>query len=85
MVMGGIVPVVNFEGMLKTGEALDGPTLSAIFLGTVKSWDDPAIKKLNPNVKPPSQAMTWSTAPMAPAPPSIPSPTIWHLAQVSSD
>ena len=55
MVMGGIVPVVNIEG-IKPGElVLDGPTLAGIFLGKVKNWDDPAIKKLNPNAKLPSQ------------------------------
>ena len=57
MVMGGIVPVVNIEGM-KPGElVLDGPTLAAILLGTVKNWDDPAIKKLNPDAKLPAQAI----------------------------
>jgi phosphate transport system substrate-binding protein len=57
MVMGGIVPVVNVEGV-KPGElVLDGPTLGGIFLGTVKTWDDPAIKKLNPDAKLPSQAI----------------------------
>jgi len=57
MVMGGIVPVVNLEG-IKAGEiVLDGPTLAEIFLGKVKTWDDPAIKKLNPKVKLPSQAI----------------------------
>ena len=46
--MGGIVPVVNLEG-IKPGElVLDGPTLAKIFLGEIKSWDDPAIQKLNP-------------------------------------
>jgi phosphate transport system substrate-binding protein len=55
MVMGGIVPVVNIEGMAAGDLVLDGPTLAGIFLGKVKSWDDPAIKKLNPNVKLPSQ------------------------------
>jgi len=55
--MGGIVPVVNIEGM-KPGElVLDGPAVAAIFLGKVKSWDDPAIKKLNPSAKFPSQAI----------------------------
>ncbi|TIU43705.1 MAG: extracellular solute-binding protein, partial [Mesorhizobium sp.] len=45
MVMGGIVPVVNLEGV-KPGElVLDGPTLADIFLGKITSWDDPAIKK----------------------------------------
>ena len=57
MVMGGIVPVVNVEG-LKPGElVLDGPTLASIFMGEVAKWDDPAIKKLNPNAKLPSQAI----------------------------
>ena len=57
MVMGGIVPVVNLEG-IKPGElVIDGPTLAKIFLGEIKSWDDAAIKKLNPNAKLPSQAI----------------------------
>ena len=55
MVMGGIVPVVNIEGIAPGELVLDGPTLAGIFLGLVKSWDDPAIKKLNPNAKLPSQ------------------------------
>jgi phosphate transport system substrate-binding protein len=55
MVMGGIVPVVNIEGVAPGELVLDGPTLAAIFLGTVKTWDDPAIKKLNPDAKLPSQ------------------------------
>jgi phosphate transport system substrate-binding protein len=57
MVMGGIVPVVNLEG-IKSGElVIDGPTLAKIFLGEVKAWNDPAIAKLNPSVKLPSQAI----------------------------
>ena len=57
MVMGGIVPVVNIEG-IKPGElVLDGPTVANIFLGAVKTWDDPAIKKLNPDAKLPSGAI----------------------------
>ena len=40
MVMGGIVPVVNLEG-IKPGElVIDGPTLAKIFLGKIKTWDD---------------------------------------------
>jgi len=57
MVMGAIVPVVNLEGV-KPGElTLDGPTVAKIYLGEVKSWDDPAIAKLNPNAKLPKQAI----------------------------
>ena len=57
MIMGGIVPVVNIEGV-KPGElVLDGPTLAKIFMGKITKWDDPAIEKLNPKVKLPSQAI----------------------------
>jgi phosphate transport system substrate-binding protein len=57
MVMGGIVPVVNIEGV-KPGElVLDGPTIARIFMGEITKWDDAAIAKLNPDVKLPSQAI----------------------------
>ncbi|MFZ5451547.1 MAG: phosphate ABC transporter substrate-binding protein PstS [Thermodesulfobacteriota bacterium] len=56
--MGGVVPVINVTG-IKAGELkLDGATLAAIFQGKINKWDDPAIKKLNPNLKLPSQAIT---------------------------
>ena len=57
MVMGGIVPVVNVEGVGPGDLTLDGPTLAKIFMGEIKSWDDPAIKKLNPEAKLPSSAI----------------------------
>jgi phosphate transport system substrate-binding protein len=57
MVMGGIVPVVNLDGVKPNDLTLDGPTLAKIFLGQIKTWDDAAIKKLNPNVKLPSAAI----------------------------
>jgi phosphate transport system substrate-binding protein len=57
MVMGGIVPVVNLEGVKPGDIVLDGPTLAKIFLAEIKSWDDPAITKLNPSVKLPKQAI----------------------------
>ena len=57
MVMGGIVPVVNLEGVKPNELVLDGTTLAKIFLGEVKTWDDAAIKKLNPSAKLPSDAI----------------------------
>jgi phosphate transport system substrate-binding protein len=57
MVMGGIVPVVNLAGIKAGDLVIDGPTLARIFLGDVKTWDDPAIQKLNPTAKLPSQAI----------------------------
>ena len=57
MVMGAIVPVVNIEG-IKPGElVIDGPTLAKIYLGDITKWNDPALQKLNPQVKLPSQAI----------------------------
>jgi phosphate transport system substrate-binding protein len=57
MVMGGIVPAINVEG-IKPGElVLDGPTVAKIFMGAITKWDDEAIKKLNPDVKLPSSAI----------------------------
>ena len=57
MVMGGIVPVVNLDGVKPGDLVIDGPTLAKIFLGDIKTWDDPAIKKLNPSAKLPSTAI----------------------------
>jgi phosphate transport system substrate-binding protein len=56
-VMGGVVPVVNLEGLKSGDVTLDGPTLGKIFMGEVKTWDDPAIAKLNPKAKLPKQAI----------------------------
>jgi phosphate transport system substrate-binding protein len=57
MVMGGIVPVVNLEGIKPGDLVLDGPTLADIFLGKITDWNDEAIQKLNPDVKLPDQAI----------------------------
>jgi phosphate transport system substrate-binding protein len=57
IVMGGIVPVVNITG-IKPGElTIDGPTLAKIYLGEIKNWNDPALKKLNPTAKLPDAAI----------------------------
>src|SRR4051812_9500754 len=57
MVMGGIVPVVNLEGVKPGDLVINGPTLAKIFLGEIKKWNDPAIAKLNGSVKLPDQAI----------------------------
>jgi len=55
--MGGIVPVVNLDGIAPGELVIDGPTLASIYLGTIKKWDDAAIAKLNPGKKLPSSAI----------------------------
>ena len=57
MVMGGIVPVVNLDGIKAGDLTMDGPTLAQIFMGAIKTWNDPAIAKLNPGVTLPSTAI----------------------------
>jgi len=57
MVIGGIVPVVNLEGVAPGELVLDGPTLAKVFMGEITKWDDPAIKKLNEKAKLPSTAI----------------------------
>ncbi len=58
MVMGGIVPVVNLDGVKPGDITFDGPTLAKIFLGEIKMWNDPAIAKLNPGLTLPSAAIS---------------------------
>jgi phosphate transport system substrate-binding protein len=58
MVMGAIVAVVNIDGVKPGDMVFDGETLANIYLGKITKWDDAAIKKLNPNVKLPSEAIT---------------------------
>ena len=57
MVMGGIVPVVNLDGVKPGDLVIDGPTLAKIFLGEITKWNDPLIAKLNGSVKLPDQAI----------------------------
>ena len=56
--IGALVPVVNLEG-IKPGELVfSGELLGDIYLGKVKTWNDPAIARLNPKLKLPSDAIT---------------------------
>ncbi|KPY63733.1 Phosphate-binding protein PstS [Pseudomonas syringae pv. coriandricola] len=57
-VIGGIVPIVNVEGVESGELKLDGALLAKIFMGEVKKWNDPAIVALNPGVKLPETAIT---------------------------
>jgi phosphate transport system substrate-binding protein len=57
-VVGGVAVVVNIAGVKTDDLALDGATVAKIFLGEIRSWNDAAIRKLNPNLKLPSQPIT---------------------------
>ncbi len=58
MVIGGVVPVVNLEGVGAGQLHLTPELLAHIFLGKIAKWDDPAIKKVNPKLKLPGQNIT---------------------------
>jgi phosphate transport system substrate-binding protein len=53
----GLAQFPNLDGVKAGDLVIDGPTLAKIFLGEIKTWDDPAIKKLNPSAKLPSTAI----------------------------
>ncbi len=52
--VGGVVPVVNLEGLEAGKLRLTGAVLADIFLGKVATWNDPAIAALNPGLPLPS-------------------------------
>jgi phosphate transport system substrate-binding protein len=55
--LSGTVPAYNVSGAPKNLK-LNGEVLSGIYLGTITSWDDPAIAKLNPGAGLPSTKIT---------------------------
>ncbi len=57
MFLGAITVSYNLPGV-QSGLKLDAKTIADIYLGKVKSWDDAAIKALNPGVSLPSTAIT---------------------------
>lgn len=57
-VIGGIVPVVNLEGVAPGKLRLDGEVLGKIFMGSITDWNDPAIAALNPDLKLPAAKIT---------------------------
>jgi phosphate transport system substrate-binding protein len=57
-VIGGIVPVINVEGVEGGKLELDGKTLADIFQGKITKWNDPAIAKLNSGLKLPETNIT---------------------------
>src|SRR5436305_2906264 len=54
---GAITVSYNLSGV-KSGLKLDGPTISKIYQGQIKTWNDPAIKTLNPGMSLPSTGIT---------------------------
>jgi phosphate transport system substrate-binding protein len=54
IVIGGIVAIVNVQGLNSGQLKLTGPLLADIYAGKVTSWSDPSIVKINPGLKLPN-------------------------------
>lgn len=52
--VGGVVTVVNLPGITNGKLKLTGPVLADIYLGNITTWNNSAIKALNPGVNLPS-------------------------------
>ena len=57
-IMGGVVAVVNVEGLTPGQLKLTGPVLADIYLGKITKWNAPEIAALNPGVKLPGDDIT---------------------------
>ena len=57
-VIGGVVPVINVQGVAPGKLRLNNDVLSDIFRGKIAKWNDPAIASVNPGVKLPDTAIT---------------------------
>lgn len=58
LVMGGVVPVVNIRGVAGGSLKLTPALLADIYLGRIKNWNDPSIRKVNPGLTLPDRAIT---------------------------
>src|SRR5215470_8746188 len=58
IVIGGVVPVVNIDGVKPGQIRFTGQMLADIYLGKLKSWNDPAIRAINPDIWLPNAPIT---------------------------
>lgn len=56
-VIGGVIPVINVQGIAAGQLRLSGPVLADIYLGKITKWNDAAIKALNPSLNLPDAAI----------------------------
>ncbi|MDR2199879.1 MAG: phosphate ABC transporter substrate-binding protein PstS [Deltaproteobacteria bacterium] len=57
-VLGGVVAIVNIDGVETNKLVLSGPVLADIFLGKITKWNDPSITALNQGLKLPDADIT---------------------------
>ena len=57
-VLGGVVPIINVEGIRPGELQLTGDVLAKIFIGQITQWNDPQIQSLNVKLKLPAENIT---------------------------
>ena len=57
-IIGGVVPVYNIRGVDSGKLKITGELLANIYLGKIKTWNDPAIVAVNPGLALPAEAIT---------------------------
>jgi phosphate transport system substrate-binding protein len=58
MVMGGVVTIVNLDGIAPGQLKLTGPVIADIYMGKITKWNAAPIAALNPGVKLPADDIT---------------------------
>ncbi|MES2014994.1 MAG: phosphate ABC transporter substrate-binding protein PstS [Pseudomonadota bacterium] len=57
-IMGGVVAVVNIDGVAPGAMKLTGSVIADIYMGKIKVWNAPEIAALNPGMKLPADEIT---------------------------
>jgi phosphate transport system substrate-binding protein len=57
-IIGGVVPVYNIRSIESGRLRLTGEVLAMIYLGKIKTWNDPVIQAINPGLALPAEAIT---------------------------
>lgn len=58
ILIGGVIPVVNLQGVAPGQLKLTGPILADIYMGKITKWNDAAIKALNPGLNLPDATIS---------------------------
>jgi len=57
-IIGGVVPVVNLDGVAAGKMKMTGDVLAGIYMGKITKWNAPEIVAINPGIKLPAEDIT---------------------------
>ncbi len=57
-IIGGVVPIVNLDGVAPGKMKMTGEVLASIYLGKITKWNAPEIVAINPGLKLPAEDIT---------------------------